>query len=39
MGVGASKAVGIGAPNGVRMGYNQMDQFSDSRDLFLPAVS
>lgn len=37
-GVRASEAFGIRALNGINVGNNQMDQSSDSRDLFLPAV-
>lgn len=36
--VRASEAVGIRVLSGISMGNNQMDQASDSRDLFLPAV-
>lgn len=38
-GVGACEASGTGAPNGVSVGTNQMYQFGDSRDLFLPVPS
>lgn len=37
-GVRASEAVGIRALSDISMGNNQMDQSSDSRDLFLPTV-
>lgn len=36
MGLEPLKLLGTSAFSGVSMGNNQMDQLSDSRDLFLP---